>query len=232
MGPLRDVQVQLQGISHMRQSGLIADFKRMLERRERREVEAVHDDLQSRTKKRLNEGVKDIQTEFARLREKLDDAKVQRSVERALKLRQNEFLRRRRQFDPSNEETLHEMRIALKKLRYTLEAAQPVLGNEATERVREMQGFQQLLGDSRDTELLRSELEKWASKKGKKIAVVPTLERLDEQRESLRKKITEATVLEKISGSKTLKPTMEKTKVAAAPESNEQESSTKGRGDH
>jgi CHAD domain-containing protein len=230
MGPLRDVQVQLQGISHLKQSGLIVDFKRTLERRERREIEAIQDDLRSRTKRRLNEGVKDVRTEFARLDEKLDDARVQQTVERALKSRQNEFMRKGRQFDPSNGETLHEMRIALKKLRYTLEAAQPVLGNSATERVREMQGFQQLLGDTRDTELLRNELEKWASKKGKKIAVVPTLEQLDEQREALRKKITEAALLEHISEPKTPKPKVEKTKVAA-PETNEQELS-KNSADH
>jgi ribosomal 50S subunit-associated protein YjgA (DUF615 family) len=77
----------------------------------------------------------------------------------------------------------------LKKLRYVVEAAQPLLGRAAKTRAREMHKFQQLMGDTRDVEILRDALEKWAKKKGKKIAVVPTLERLEYKRETLLKKL-------------------------------------------
>ena len=37
IGPLRDLQVQLETVAHLRQDGLVAEFKRVLERRESRE---------------------------------------------------------------------------------------------------------------------------------------------------------------------------------------------------
>jgi CHAD domain-containing protein len=46
------------------------------------------------------------------------------------------------------------MRIALKKLRYVVEAAQPVLGLSGKHQADEMHAFQQLMGDSRDVEML------------------------------------------------------------------------------
>jgi hypothetical protein len=84
------------------------------------------------------------------------------------------------------------MRIALKKTRYIVEAAQPVLGPGSKLRAREMHRFQQLMGDTRDIEILRDALEKWAKKNGKKIAVVPALERLQFKRENLLKKLIDS----------------------------------------
>ncbi len=120
---------------------------------------------------------------------------VRRSLAKTLSVRRNEFLKAQRRFHQAqspNDEVLHNMRIALKKLRYVVEAAQPVLGPAARAQARKMQRFQQLMGDTRDVEILRDALEKWAVKKGKKIAVVPALERLKHQRESLLKKLIES----------------------------------------
>src|SRR5215510_10168814 len=41
MGPLRDAQVQLKGISQVRQAGRILDFQRSLRRRARREIDEI-----------------------------------------------------------------------------------------------------------------------------------------------------------------------------------------------
>jgi CHAD domain-containing protein len=213
MGPLRDVQVQLENVSEFRQDGPIVDFRRALQRRERREIKGVRGELHRRTKERLTDGIKDVRSQFVRLHEKLGDVKVHQTVERILKSRENEFLKARRRFKPADEETLHNMRIALKKLRYAVEAAQPLLGNSAKARARDMHAVQQLLGETRDVELLLSELQRWASKKGKTIAIVPALDRLAERRESLLKQLSEAAVLEKITPSDKIKPTVEKTSV-------------------
>jgi hypothetical protein len=72
-----------------------------------------------------------------------------------------------------------------------------------------MRAFQQLMGDSRDLEMLRAELEKWANKKGKKIAIVPALESLQEKREGLIKKIV-------ASSPKFAKPVVETTRAVVA----------------
>jgi CHAD domain-containing protein len=112
---------------------------------------------------------------------------------------------------------LHQMRIALKKYRYSVEAALPVLGNSAKERPRDMQAFQKLLGDTRDVELLRAELERWAAKRGKKIAAVPVLDRLTQKREDLLKKINDsAASFEHVLESEKLKPVIESIHAAGA----------------
>src|SRR5262249_47045306 len=181
MSPLRDVQVQLENVSHMKQVDLLVTFRRSLKRRERREIENIQNKLKRGRRRRLTDAVKVVRSELSRLHESFGDDRIRSSVERVLAFRPNEFLKAERQFhrlQPIDEQALHEMRIALKRLRYIVEAAQPVIGPSAKRRARKMQGFQQLLGDSRDVAMLRAELEKWAKKKGRIIAIVPTLQRL------------------------------------------------------
>jgi CHAD domain-containing protein len=218
MGPLRDVQVQLEGISHISGAGLIDDFKKMLERRESREIDKVRSELKRERKRHLSGNVKDVRKEFSSLYESLGIEKFRTAVERVLTSRRNEFLRAERRFhklQPLNDEALHEMRIALKKLRYVVEAAQPVLGASAKQSAKQMQAFQQLLGDARDVEMLRAGLETWAAKRGKKMAVVPALDGLAEKREQMLKRIMESSVeIEELLKVKAMKPAAEKTHVA------------------
>jgi len=219
MGPLRDVQVQLENVSHIAKGRLIADFKDGLERRERREIKRIPGELKRGRKHRLTKDIKELLSELDHLNQALGDRRIVRSVERVISSRRNEFLKAERRFQrlqPANEEALHEMRIALKKMRYVVEAAQPVLEPSAKQRAREMRTFQQMMGDSRDLEMLRTELEKWARKKGKKIAVVPSLERLQEKREDLIKKITQsADDLDKLARNDRLRPAVETTRAVA-----------------
>src|SRR5262245_8801314 len=109
------------------------------------------------------------------------------------------------------------MRIALKKFRYVIEAAQPMLDDSAKQRAKKMHSFQQLIGESRDVELLRTALEKWASKKGKIIAIVPALDRLQQTRDSLLKKVVDS--LNELEQTLTgpPRPAVEKTHAIGAP---------------
>jgi CHAD domain-containing protein len=215
MRSLRDVQVQLENASQIPQLGLIAAFSRSLECRERREIERLRDKLKRGRRQQLTKAVEDVRSEFDRLNGSLSPSRIHRSVAHVLTLRRNEFLRAERRFQrlrPLNEGALHEMRIALKKLRYVVEAAQPVLGPSAKQQADKMHAFQQLMGDSHDVDMLRVELEKWARKKGRIIAVVPTLEQLKEKREDLLRKIIESSdELEQIFKPETPKPIMETT---------------------
>lgn len=222
MGALRDLQVQLETLTQIEHAGVLAGFKRRLERRERQAIEKIQDDLKRKRKGRLAEAFRNMRSEFDRLQESLGVDRFQRSVERFLSVRQNEFLKARQRFrrsQPSdNEETLHQMRIALKKLRYTVEAAQPVLDPSAKERIGQMRVFQQLMGKSRDMEILRSELEKWAKKKGKMIAVVPALDHLQSKRNALLKKIIESSnKVERFFEPETPKPLAETTQAINSP---------------
>jgi CHAD domain-containing protein len=221
MGPLRDVQVQLETVSHVGNGDLIADFKRTLKRREKREINRIPLELKRGRKDRLEGKLKRARSEFSRLNGTRNNERIHRTIERILGLRRNEFLKAERRFQKFQQrdgEALHEMRIALKKLRYVVEAAEPVLGPSAKEQSRGMRTFQQLMGDSRDLEMLRAELEKWARKKGKQLAAVPALERLQEKREGLVKKIVvSSNDFGKLLQRSTPKPVSEKTHAVISP---------------
>jgi CHAD domain-containing protein len=57
-------------------------------------------------------------------------------------------------FDPSNAGELHDMRIAAKRVRYILEAAEPVFGEPATRGVKAMKRLQDVLGEIHDCDEL------------------------------------------------------------------------------
>jgi CHAD domain-containing protein len=221
MGPLRDLQVQLETVSKISRAPLIADFKDRLERRERLEIKRIPGELKRGKKERLAKEVKGVLAKLGHSEQWPGNGRVQHSIERVLASRRREFLRAERRFQrlrATDEEALHEMRIALKKMRYVVEAAEPVLGAQAKQRVRQMRAFQQLMGESRDLEMLRAELEKWAMKRGRKIAIVPALETLQEKRESLIKKIVEKSpAFDKIVATAPPKPVVETTHAAASP---------------
>jgi CHAD domain-containing protein len=207
-------------LSRIQQGGLVGDFKKTLEQKERREIDGIRDELSRGRKQKLSKAVKDVRVGFCNLQVKLGGEKVHRSIDRVLSSRRNELLKAERRFhrsQPISEDLLHAMRIALKKFRYVIEAAQPLLDDSARRRAKEMHAFQQLIGESRDVELLRTALEKWANKRGKIIAVVPALYRLQEKRDNLLKKIFESlTELEQtLTG--TQKPVVEKTHAIGTP---------------
>src|SRR5215472_15669253 len=60
MGPLRDLQVQLENVSHIPQAAAIADFKNRLERRARREIKRIPEELKKATRHRLAKNVKHV----------------------------------------------------------------------------------------------------------------------------------------------------------------------------
>jgi CHAD domain-containing protein len=191
MGRLRDVQVQLEKTARFQHRDCILSFNRTLERLERREIEKIHNHLKSGRRERLAIGMKKVRSEFCRKNRAVEHHRIARVGERLVAARSNAFLKARRQFQLQqlNNDALHEMRIALKKLRYLLEALPAVLRSPQKLGTSKLRAFQKLMGESRDLEMLRIRLETWAREKGKFIAVVPVLEHLQERREILLTKI-------------------------------------------
>jgi CHAD domain-containing protein len=195
LSALHDIQVQLETIAHLPRSQTIIDFTQRLRCLERQEVDKIQNKLKRTRKRRLTDAFNELRSEFIRSQERAATERTQRSIRRILTIRYSQFLRVKRHFhrsQPQSEDALHEMRIALKKLRYTMEAAQPVLVESEKGRMGAMRAFQKLMGDSRDLEMLRVELEQWAKKKGKKMAVIPALQDLEEKREALLKRLLES----------------------------------------
>jgi CHAD domain-containing protein len=215
---LRDLQVELEIARQMPRSQTISDFTERLARLEQQEAENVQDKLKRIKKRRLMDTFKDIRSEVIRFQEKAGSSRTHDSIRRTLNIRHNEFLKAKRRFqrsEPRSDEDLHSMRIALKKLRYAMEAAQPILAESERDRLGAMRVFQKLMGDSRDLEIFHVALEEWAKKKGNKMAVIPALKNLEEKREALLKKVSEASSgLETILAPKSAPPLAEKTRVA------------------
>ena len=76
-----------------------------------------------------------------------------------------------------------------------------MLGDAEKEQIEAMRAFQKLIGDSRDLGILRVELEHWANKKGKTLAVIPALQELEEKRQTLLNKLLDSS--HNLSGSMT-----------------------------
>jgi len=87
--------------------------------------------------------------------------------------------------DPSNTETIHSMRLAFKRFRYTCEVAHPIINNVVTtQRLEEFHAFQTMMGDIQDVEVLSARLGKWTEKHRKETDMEPVFEelRLDRER--------------------------------------------------
>ncbi len=82
---------------------------------------------------------------------KLDpDAPFGDSLRRILAVRLDELY----SFDPEDRGDLHDMRIAAKRVRYILEAAEPVFGDPAKRGVKTMKQLQDVLGEIHDCDEL------------------------------------------------------------------------------
>lgn len=221
MGRLRDVQVQLEKIARFQDSDLIINFKRSLERLERREIEKIQDELKGVRKKRLATGMKELRSEFCRKNQPMEHGRMTRAGERLVAARSDAFLRARRRFQRQqlNDDALHEMRIALKKLRYLVEALPAIFRSPQKLGTSKMRVFQKLMGESRDLVLLCIRLETWARKQGRFIAVVPVLEHFQEKRGILLTKIIAfSNELEQKLTSNTVRPFVETTQAVLRPE--------------
>lgn len=93
----------------------------------------------------------------------------------------------------------HDMRIAAKRLRYTLEIANPVYAKQLGEAIEAIKKVQQLLGDIHDCDVWQDQLVKFADRERRRIAkrygserpfslIEPGLEQLKEDRRAQRRR--------------------------------------------
>jgi len=86
--------------------------------------------------------------------------------------------------DPSKTETIHTMRLAFKRFRYTCEVAHPIIRKVVTtQRLDELHAFQTMMGDIQDVEVLSARLRKWTEKHRKQNDMEPIFEQLRADRE-------------------------------------------------
>ena len=83
---------KLEGLARFRANGVITDFKRSLKRRENAKIKNIRKDLKSGKRRRLEDAIANLRSDFEILVEALEDDNVRRSIEQVVRLRRSEFL--------------------------------------------------------------------------------------------------------------------------------------------
>jgi CHAD domain-containing protein len=85
--------------------------------------------------------------------------------------------------DASNTSTIHKMRLAFKKFRYTCEVAYPIIEKDlGDDRLEQFHNFQTMMGDIQDIEVLSARLSKWTEKRNLEEEMRPVLLELETER--------------------------------------------------
>lgn len=159
---LRDTQVQLAYVQQMPRSFPMADkFRAWLSDREQRFTrEARHSFKRVKTKRlsrrvaALEENIEDLRRHTSRLRAfQIATGAVDRAFD--------SVARASRRVRPGNSTTIHRTRVAFKRFRYMVEALSPLLPGVTGEHRRAMHGYQSMMGDIQDVEILLGAFEEF-----------------------------------------------------------------------
>jgi CHAD domain-containing protein len=176
LSPLRDLHVQRANISQMASRfPQLTSFENNLADKEARTAKKVQK-LLKRAPKLDNAIVK--ARRHARKGIGNDD------ILKVIDKRYGKVLSLAQRVDPSNTETIHTMRLAFKKFRYTCEVAHPIIRKLVdAQRLEEFHAFQTMMGDIQDVEVLSARLAKWTEKHKKEDDMQPVFQELKAERE-------------------------------------------------
>jgi CHAD domain-containing protein len=159
---LRDTQVQLPVVKQLRKKFADADrFYEWLQKREDRFAKQSRKGVQQTETKRLARLVSDCRREAESRKTSAPGKLVLGVVERAFRNVQQ----LRAGIDPANTQTIHRTRVAFKTFRYMVELLSERLRPVSRKRLRLMHGYQTLMGDIQDAEVLLLTFDKFMRKK-------------------------------------------------------------------
>jgi CHAD domain-containing protein len=193
LGPLRDVQVEIQHASQLEPTASLARFQRTLERRESRRLKVIDQLFERCGKRHLTAEVKSARDVASQLQQEFRQSDVIASLNRVLRMRRNEFLAAKKGLTAFDEEDLHRVRLAAKKLRYAQEAVGLIVGGSAKRKGPQVAALQQTLGEIRDIQLLSRSMNTWAVKRGEEEGIESTLATLRKQLTTLKRKVRSLT---------------------------------------
>jgi phosphohistidine phosphatase len=173
LDPLRDTQVQLIYVGRMKSAFPAARaFHAWLRNRETRFTretrKAVKCIRTGRLGRRIAAFEKEVRRQRKQVTRKQASAQIQRAMNRAF-ARVERLCRRARADDI---QTIHRTRIAFKRFRYMAEALSPLLPAVTEEHLHAMRGYQVMMGDIQDLEVLLAAVDKFARKEKADAAVV------------------------------------------------------------
>lgn len=149
---VRDTQVMLAEISETLASlPELAPLQKFLRKREKRLLNIAEQDVRAFKGSAISRGIEDVRAGIT----KLDDN--QNLLERLLAIVDDTNLtvtQRKRRVDPAQPSSIHLVRIAFKKFRYTLEIIHSIVPGFPDTQFKDMHEYQTVMGDIQDVEVL------------------------------------------------------------------------------
>ena len=176
LGPLRDLHVQRAFISTMTpRYPQLASFERSL---------ASKEDRAARQVQKVLERSPGIGHAMAQARRHARKSIRKDEIVKFIDKRFRRVLDLEVRLDRSDTQTIHDMRLAFKKFRYTCEVAQPIIEKRVSvEQLNRFRSFQTMMGDIQDIEVLTAAFSKWANRIGTAAELRPVFEELKNERE-------------------------------------------------
>jgi len=161
LGTLRDIQVQISIVKKWNSTDSARGFLESLEQVEKREKKTVRDYLSADRRKRLLRRLRDFERDAAKQLKKMPDATVQATLERVITQQRDDVKAADNQLARSDPQSLHALRIASRKLRYSLEATADTVGAAPESELEALRQRQTELGRKRDLQLLDEKYAEW-----------------------------------------------------------------------
>jgi CHAD domain-containing protein len=165
LGPLRDIHIELERARNLKDGPRLAEFRTHLGRRKRALEKEVSRRARDVKAGRLGKSIRKIERRLGHII--VSSRTKPRSAVRLLEAIDDDFegvLERRRTLDPTQADTLHRLRIAVKEFRYGVEALAPLLRGFPRRRLEELRGLQVRLGDLHDLEMMSGSLKDFIRK--------------------------------------------------------------------
>ena len=162
---LRDTQVQLDYVRRMERAFPAARaFRGWLEAREKKFTRRTRKAVRDIKTKSTGRFIGAFQAEIRRLRDLTGRKEAFDTVQQAVNRAFAGVAQRCRRVTAEDTDTIHRTRIAFKKFRYMVEALSPLLPAVTEEHCRALRGYQSMMGDIQDVEVLIGAMEKFITR--------------------------------------------------------------------
>jgi len=175
---LRDTQVQLTYVGRL--AGTFPDawpFHAWLEKRKARSIRRTRKAVKRIKTKRLERCLAAFAKEIRRQRKHIPPQRARAIVQRAINRAFARVAQLSRRAHARDTRTIHRTRLAFKRFRYMVEAMAPLLPDVTPEYHRALRGYQCMMGDIQDMEVLLAALDRFVRQEAVALAAARRLKK-------------------------------------------------------